>query len=52
MPRQQADVAIIGGGIVGLASAYNFVKRFPNRRVLILEKEELLVGMFWPQTLE
>jgi L-2-hydroxyglutarate oxidase len=34
-----ADVAIIGGGIVGLATAYNLSEQFPNRTVLILEKE-------------
>src|ERR1044071_2032609 len=36
---QQADVAIIGGGIVGLATAYNLTQRFPERRVVVLEKE-------------
>jgi glycine/D-amino acid oxidase-like deaminating enzyme len=35
---QQADVAIIGGGIVGLATAYNLTQRFPERRVVVLEK--------------
>jgi L-2-hydroxyglutarate oxidase len=33
------DLAIIGGGIVGLATAYQFTNRFPGRRVLVLEKE-------------
>ncbi len=33
------DLAVIGGGIVGLAAAYQFGRRFPNRRVLVLEKE-------------
>lgn len=37
MPK--ADVAIIGGGIVGLATAYNLGQRFPSRSVLVLEKE-------------
>ena len=36
---QQTDVAIIGGGIVGLATAYRLLERFPNRKVTILEKE-------------
>src|SRR4051794_21141260 len=36
---QQADVAIIGAGIVGLATAYNLTQRFPGRRVVVLEKE-------------
>ena len=35
----QTDVAIIGGGIVGLATAYRLLERFPNRKVTILEKE-------------
>jgi (S)-2-hydroxyglutarate dehydrogenase len=36
---QQACVAVIGGGIVGLATAYRFQQRFPGRRVIVLEKE-------------
>ena len=36
---QQTDVAIIGGGIVGLATAYRLLERFPDRKVTILEKE-------------
>jgi L-2-hydroxyglutarate oxidase len=39
---QQADVAIIGAGIIGLATAYNFTQRFPERRVVVLEKEAQL----------
>src|SRR3989454_3843640 len=39
---QQADVAIIGAGIVGLATAYNLTQRFPERRVVVLEKEAQL----------
>src|SRR5438046_10729347 len=35
----QADVAVVGGGIVGLATAYQFTQRFPGRRVVVLEKE-------------
>ena len=33
------DVAIIGGGIVGLATAYQLTREFPGRRVVVLEKE-------------
>jgi L-2-hydroxyglutarate oxidase len=36
---QQADVAIIGGGIVGLATAYRLQQRFPGKQVVVLEKE-------------
>jgi (S)-2-hydroxyglutarate dehydrogenase len=34
------DVAVIGGGIVGLATAYQLTQRFPGRRVVVLEKED------------
>jgi L-2-hydroxyglutarate oxidase len=33
------DLAVVGGGIVGLATAYQFIHRFPGRRVAVLEKE-------------
>lgn len=36
---QQAAVGIIGGGILGLATAYHLTQRFPQRRVVLLEKE-------------
>lgn len=34
------DIVIVGGGIVGLASAYKLNVRFPEKRILVLEKEE------------
>jgi L-2-hydroxyglutarate oxidase len=34
------DVAVIGGGIVGLATAYQLTQQFPERRVVVLEKEK------------
>jgi L-2-hydroxyglutarate oxidase LhgO len=34
-----AHVAIIGGGIVGLATAWQLTESFPRLRVLVLEKE-------------
>ena len=36
------DVAIIGGGIVGLATAYNLMQRRPDLRLVVLEKQNEL----------
>lgn len=36
---KEVDVAIIGGGIVGLATAYQLLQRHPEKRVVVLEKE-------------
>src|SRR3990167_6620939 len=33
------DTAIVGGGIVGLATAVELLARFPNRSLIVLEKE-------------
>jgi L-2-hydroxyglutarate oxidase len=33
------DLVVIGGGIVGLATAWQFQRRFPERKVVVLEKE-------------
>lgn len=33
-------IAIIGGGIVGLATAYQLLQRYPATKLLLLEKEE------------
>ena len=38
----KTDVCIIGGGIVGLATAYRISTRFPNRKIVVLEKETVL----------
>lgn len=37
-----ADVAVIGGGIVGLATAYRLAERFPELQTVVLEKESTL----------
>ena len=34
------DVAIIGGGIVGLATAYRLTDQYPDTSVVVLEKED------------
>jgi L-2-hydroxyglutarate oxidase LhgO len=36
------DLAVIGGGIVGLATAREFLKRQPGLRLIVIEKEDLL----------
>jgi L-2-hydroxyglutarate oxidase len=33
------DLIVVGGGIVGLATAYRFTNRYPGKRVVVLEKE-------------
>ncbi len=38
------DVAIVGGGIVGLATAYKLNLQFPNLSILVLEKEKTVAA--------
>ncbi|KAI9272080.1 FAD dependent oxidoreductase [Helicostylum pulchrum] len=38
------DVAIVGGGIVGLATAREILKRYPDIKVTVLEKESDVAG--------
>jgi L-2-hydroxyglutarate oxidase len=38
------DLIVIGGGIVGLATAYKFQRRFPGSSCLLLEKEPELAA--------
>lgn len=40
----QYDIVVIGGGIVGLASAYNLLKDRPDLKVAVLEKESTLAA--------
>ncbi len=35
----KAEIAIVGGGIVGLATAYHLTQNNPGRKVVVLEKE-------------
>ncbi|MBL8849788.1 MAG: L-2-hydroxyglutarate oxidase [Planctomycetaceae bacterium] len=42
MSSPTADLAIIGGGIVGCATAYRYLQRFPGQRVQVFEKEARL----------
>ena len=39
MENSQFDIIIVGGGIVGLASAYKINLRYPSKKILVLEKE-------------
>jgi len=36
---QTANVTVLGGGIVGLATAYQFSQKYPGRKIRVLEKE-------------
>lgn len=42
MLEQQYDIAIIGGGIVGLATAMELLARYPALKLVVLEKEHEL----------
>lgn len=38
--NEKYDVIIVGGGIVGLATAYKLTTMHPNKKILVLEKEK------------
>ena len=38
----KTDICIIGGGIVGLATAYQILKKHPLKKIVVLEKESSL----------
>ena len=42
MASRQYDVSIVGGGIIGLATALRLTQRYPRCRVAVFEKEEKL----------
>jgi L-2-hydroxyglutarate oxidase len=39
MQETTYDIAIVGGGIVGLAAAYQIQKEFPKLNIIVMEKE-------------
>ena len=41
---QASDIAIIGGGIVGLATAIALMDRYPRARLVILDKESTIAA--------
>ncbi|MBI5116116.1 FAD-dependent oxidoreductase [Candidatus Poribacteria bacterium] len=34
---QKADIVIIGGGFTGLSAAYNLIRKFPDKKIVLLE---------------
>lgn len=40
VPAVRGGVAVVGGGLVGLGTAYALLQRSPGSRVVVLEKEE------------
>ena len=36
------DIAIVGGGIVGAATFYKLQQHFPNKNLVLIEKEDEL----------
>jgi glycine/D-amino acid oxidase-like deaminating enzyme len=44
MSDTSADVAVIGGGFTGVSTAYHLKRRFPERRVVLLEAKVLANG--------
>ena len=37
-----ADVAIIGAGFTGISTAYHLARRYPDRRIVVLEAKQVL----------
>jgi gamma-glutamylputrescine oxidase len=44
MGPAEADLAIIGGGFTGVSTAYHVSRRFPGRRIILLEASSLANG--------
>ena len=44
IPTQSFDVIVIGGGIVGLASAYSLLEQNAGLRLVVIEKENTLAA--------
>ena len=44
MKEPKFDLTVIGGGAVGLSTAFRFAQAYPNMRLLVLEKENQWAG--------
>ncbi len=44
--KDEFDVAVVGGGIIGVATAREILSRFPTKTVVVLEKESQ-VRLLW-----
>lgn len=43
-PAERAELVVIGGGIVGLATAYQLLRAHPDLRLVVVEKEDHLAA--------
>ena len=39
---ENSELVIVGGGIVGLSVGFQFANRYPDKKIVILEKEKAL----------
>ena len=42
--KQHFDIAIVGGGIIGSATFFKLSERFPNKSIVLIEKEKELAA--------
>lgn len=42
--NEHCDIAVIGGGIIGCATAYKLSNYFPDKKILLIEKEKTLAS--------
>jgi L-2-hydroxyglutarate oxidase LhgO len=46
MQNVDFEIVVVGGGIVGLASAYKIASSHPGIRIAVLEKEERIAAEY------